>query len=79
MNLDFRSPKLRGMLDVVVNGEPKAIQAGTTVAKLLEGLQLKPRFVAVERNRNLIPRAEHAACVLETGDRLEIVTLVGGG
>ena len=67
------------MLDVVVNGEAKAIQAGTTVAKLLEGLQLKPRFVAVERNRNLIPRAEHAACVLETGDRLEIVTLVGGG
>jgi sulfur carrier protein len=79
LNLDFRIPKLRGMLDVVVNGEPQAIQAGTTVAQLLEGLQLKPRFVAVERNRNLIPRAEHAACVLETGDRLEIVTLVGGG
>ncbi len=67
------------MLDVVVNGEPKEIAAGTTVAQLLDELRLKPRQVAVERNRNLVPRSEHAACVLETGDRLEIVTLVGGG
>ena len=66
-------------INVVVNGEPKEIPAGTTVAALLEGLRLKPRHVAVERNRNLVPRAQHAACVLETGDQLEIVTLVGGG
>jgi thiamine biosynthesis protein ThiS len=45
----------------------------------LEELRLKPRNVAVERNRALVPRAQHAACVLETGDQLEIVTLVGGG
>jgi thiamine biosynthesis protein ThiS len=67
------------MMDVVINGERKEVAAGTTVAALLEGLRLKPRHVAVERNRNLVPRAQHAACVLETGDRLEIVTLVGGG
>ncbi len=67
------------MPDVVINGEPKDIEAGTTVADLLKGLRLEPRHVAVERNRNLVPRAQHAACVLETGDRLEIVTLVGGG
>lgn len=66
-------------INVVVNGEPKEIPEGTTVAALLEGLRLKPRHVAVERNRNLVPRAQHAACVLETGDQLEIVTLVGGG
>jgi sulfur carrier protein len=67
------------MLDVVINGEPQEIAAGTTIAGLLEGLRLQPRHVAVERNRNLVPRSEHAACMLETGDRLEIVTLVGGG
>jgi sulfur carrier protein len=67
------------MPDVIVNGEPKEIAAGTTVAQLLEALKLKPRQVAVERNRDLVPRAEHAACILEAGDRLEIVTLVGGG
>ncbi|HUE16650.1 MAG TPA: sulfur carrier protein ThiS [Planctomycetaceae bacterium] len=66
-------------MDVIVNGEPKEIVSGTTVAQLLAGLLLQPRHVAVERNRNLVPRSEHAACILETGDRLEIVTLVGGG
>jgi len=66
-------------MDVIVNGEPKEILPGTTVAQLLAELRLQPRHVAVERNRNLVPRAQHAACVLETGDRLEIVTLVGGG
>lgn len=67
------------MLDVVVNGEPRQIAEGTTVAGLLQELRLEPRQVAVERNRNLVPRSQHAACVLEKGDRLEIVTLVGGG
>ena len=67
------------MPDVILNGEPKEIMPGTTVAELLEGLRLQPRHVAVERNRNLVPRSQHAACILEAGDRLEIVTLVGGG
>lgn len=67
------------MLDVVINGEPQEIAAGTTIAGLLERLRLQPRHVAVERNRNLVPRSEHAACLVETGDQLEIVTLVGGG
>ena len=55
------------------------IDVGTTVADLLEQMQMQPRYVAVERNRELIPRAVHAECMLEDGDRLEIVTLVGGG
>jgi sulfur carrier protein len=67
------------MVDVIVNGEQTKIVAGTTVAGLLEKLRLQPRHVAVERNRNLVPRSQHAACILESGDRLEIVTLVGGG
>jgi sulfur carrier protein len=67
------------MLDVVVNGESREVAPGTTLAQLLQRLELQPRHVAVERNRSLVPRAEHAACVLEPGDRLEIVTLVGGG
>jgi sulfur carrier protein len=67
------------MPEIVVNGERTEIAAGTTIAQLLEGLRLTPRNVAVERNRTLVPRAQHAACVLQTGDQLEIVTLVGGG
>jgi sulfur carrier protein len=71
--------KARAMIQVTINGETQEVASGITVAALLVRLQMQPRLVAVERNRNLVPRAEHAACTLETGDRLEIVTLVGGG
>ena len=66
-------------MKIVVNDEPREIEAGTTVARLLEVLAMQPRFLAVERNFELVPRARHAECLLEDGDKLEIVTLVGGG
>ena len=66
-------------MNVIVNGEAQAVEPGTTIAELLARLNLQPRLVAVERNEVLIPRARHAECVLEAGDRVEIVTLVGGG
>jgi thiamine biosynthesis protein ThiS len=66
-------------LDIWINGEPKQVAPGTTIAALLQGLQMQPRFLAVERNQAVVPRAEHDRCVLQAGDRLEIVTLVGGG
>jgi len=50
-----------------------------TVAELLEELQLSPRLVAVEVNLQLVPRTRHAEQTLAAGDRLEIVSLVGGG
>ncbi|MCA9261907.1 MAG: sulfur carrier protein ThiS [Planctomycetales bacterium] len=66
-------------MQIVVNGSPRDVEQDTTIANLLADLGLDPRQVAVERNLNLVPRAEHAAAVLEHGDRLEVVTLVGGG
>ena len=66
-------------LTVTLNGEPRAVPAGTTVAALLEALEIPPRGSAVERNRELVPRREHADTPLAAGDRIEIVTLVGGG
>lgn len=62
-----------------VNGEPHACETGTTVADLVRLLGLAPEQVAVERNRALVPRARRAEVVLEDGDRVEVVTLVGGG
>jgi thiamine biosynthesis protein ThiS len=64
---------------ISVNGEPRQVETGCTVAKLLEELKLQPRYLAVEQNQQLVPRTTHAACVLQAGDRIEIVTLVGGG
>jgi thiamine biosynthesis protein ThiS len=66
-------------MEVVVNGEARVIAADATVAVLISELGLDPHQVAVERNRDIVPRAEYAKVALEQGDRLEIVTFVGGG
>jgi sulfur carrier protein len=66
-------------MDITVNGESRSIEAGSTVYELLEALGLADRRVAVERNGDVVPRAEHRRAVLADGDRLELVTFVGGG
>lgn len=66
-------------VQIRVNGEPRDVATGTTIARLLAELEMQPRYLAVERNFELVPRARHADCVLSEGDALEIVTLVGGG
>jgi thiamine biosynthesis protein ThiS len=64
---------------IQVNGEPRDVAPGSTVADLVRSLCLHPEQVAVERNGRIVRRAEHAATVLAERDVLEIVTLVGGG
>jgi thiamine biosynthesis protein ThiS len=66
-------------VEITVNGEPRQLIAETTVAQLLAELEVNARHVAVEVNRDLVPRAEHSRHVLRPGDHLEVVTLVGGG
>jgi sulfur carrier protein len=66
-------------VQIVLNGETRIFPEGTTLGQLIERLGLQPRFLAVERNLQVIPRERHADCRLAEGDRLEIVTLVGGG
>ena len=66
-------------LQLTVNGESREEPAGTTVAALLRALGLDERRLAVERNREIVPRSAHATTVLAEGDRIEIVTMVGGG
>ena len=66
-------------MQITVNDEAREIAAGSTIADLLNELGMRPKFVAVERNLELVPRARHAECELAENDRLEVVTLVGGG
>jgi thiamine biosynthesis protein ThiS len=68
-----------GGILVVVNGEDLNVPVGTTVSALLQKLDLPTQRVAVEHNRRVVPRGEHGAVTLNHGDRLEIVTFVGGG
>jgi thiamine biosynthesis protein ThiS len=68
-----------GGITVSVNGEDVALRSGSTLADLLETLRLDRTRIAVEHNLRVVPRAEHATVRLNHGDRLEIVTFVGGG
>jgi thiamine biosynthesis protein ThiS len=66
-------------IHVSVNGESVSMPTGSTLAELLRRLSLEGKPVAVEHNRRVVPRAEHASVRLNHGDTLEIVTFVGGG
>lgn len=66
-------------MNLSVNGDSRDVPPGTSIAELLDELELDPRTLAVERNMQLVPRADHATTLLGDGDRLEVVTLVGGG
>jgi sulfur carrier protein len=64
---------------ITLNGEEKSVPDGVTVRQLLEHLELTSGPVAVEINRQVVPRAEHAARAVDAGDVVEVVHLVGGG
>lgn len=66
-------------MKVQVNGNDHEVADGTTLGRLLGRLELGRVRVAVERNFEIVPRDTYDATVLEEGDRLEIVTFVGGG
>lgn len=67
------------VLRVTINGEPREIETGTTVAGLLELLSIKEARVAVEVNLDVIRREKRHERVLKDGDRIELVSFVGGG
>jgi sulfur carrier protein len=66
-------------VQITVNGEAKDVVTGLTVRGLIELLGLTDGPVAVERNREVVPRVEHLTTLLAERDVLEIVHLVGGG
>lgn len=66
-------------MKLTVNGEVREVPEGLTVRGLVEHLGLTEGPVAVEKNREVVPRAEHASVALADGDVLEIVHFVGGG
>lgn len=73
------APQGAPVVHVTVNGEPRELPAGTTVAELLPRLGLAAGPCAVEINRQIVPRSSHAAHRLADGDAIELVSFVGGG
>ena len=63
---------------IKVNGEPKDI-AGKTIAEYLATTNYDMKRIAVERNGDIVPKAQYGETVLQDGDSIEIVSFVGGG
>lgn len=66
-------------MDITINGEKQHLDGPTSVTALLTHLELEPRKIAVERNREIVPKSLYDVTKLEAGDTIEIVQFVGGG
>jgi len=66
-------------MDVVINGERKQVTAGVTLLELLQELELDPRAVVVEHNRQIVRRPKLSDVTVAPGDAIELVHFVGGG
>lgn len=64
---------------LLLNGEERDVAGVVTIADLVAALGLDGRKVAVERNLEIAPRSTYAETALADGDRIEIVTFIGGG
>ncbi len=66
-------------MTIFLNGEPRTVDAPLTVADLLGTLGFVGQRVAVEINREIVPKSTHAAHRLQDQDRIEVVRAIGGG
>jgi len=66
-------------MQVSVNGTEAEVPAEVTIRELLDIVEVPPNYLAVEVNEDVVPRDQHPTYRLSAGDRVEVVTLVGGG
>ncbi|HEX4601049.1 MAG TPA: sulfur carrier protein ThiS [Gemmatimonadales bacterium] len=66
-------------VDVLVNGQHRAVPRGATLLALIQSLELDPRAVVVEHNRAIVRRPELDRVTVAPGDAIELVHFVGGG
>ncbi|MFH0889328.1 MAG: sulfur carrier protein ThiS [Planctomycetota bacterium] len=67
------------MMRIFINGALKEIAGGLTVKKLLDTLKLNSEAIAVELNLEVVSKKEYDAKYLKEGDKIEIISFVGGG
>lgn len=66
-------------MQVTINGEIKSFDTPLTIAALLQALDVAPKQVAVEVNREIVPKSTHATALIQDGDVVELVRFIGGG
>jgi len=65
-------------LDIQLNGEQKVV-AAASIADLIRELGMESRSIAIERNLEVVPKSQYDKTLLEDGDRIEVVHMIGGG
>ncbi|MGH7782054.1 MAG: sulfur carrier protein ThiS [Candidatus Binataceae bacterium] len=68
-----------GSITITLNGEPSSIEGDAHLPALIARLKMRPRRIAVEINRQVVPKSDYAATILRAGDEVEIINFVGGG
>ncbi len=71
--------QLKTKITIQLNGAPYAIEGDARLTSLIEKLKMKPTRIAVELNREVIPKSNYAEVTLRDGDELELINFVGGG
>jgi len=66
-------------MHILLNNKSEKLLDGTTIQKLLDDKNIKNKFFAVEINRKIIPKSVHCNHIIKDGDRIEIITAIGGG
>ena len=66
-------------MNILLNNKPEILFDGSTVQKLLEGKNINDKYFAVEINRKIIPKSLHSTHIIHDGDKIEIITAIGGG
>lgn len=67
------------MIRVTVNGESMQLYSPDTISELLKTLRMENRRIAVELNRQIVPQSLHTTTSIREGDKIEIITAIGGG
>ena len=67
------------LMNILLNGEARDINDGTLLSQLIEQLDLQGKRLAVEINREIVPRSQHGEYIIQQGDNIEIVHAIGGG
>ena len=70
---------LHQKITIKLNGDPYVIDGDARLTTLIDALKMKPTRIAVELNREVVPKADYASITLHEGDELELINFVGGG
>jgi sulfur carrier protein len=66
-------------MNILLNNETISVSEASTIRKLLDYINLQQKYYAVEVNEQIVPKSSHASFLLKEGDKVEIVTAIGGG